>query len=181
MGELPSFMKYTDDLTRCPRLLRRWTKKWGVPELAGVIVCEWSTRLRRSLGRAYPKRHLIRLSVLLENAEFAELFDEVLCHEAAHVAVFHLHGSTVMTHGTEWEELVRMAGYQPRRSLETELLRGSRDPNDVEYRHICPICHTTRTSKRPQPNWGCVACQQSGLDGTLVIQSYPRTMEDRDV
>lgn len=174
-------MKHTDVLSRCPRLLRRWTNKWEVPELANVIACEWSTRLRRSLGRAYPERNLIRLSVLLQNADYAELFDEVLCHEAAHIAVFHLYGNSVLIHGPEWKELVQIAGFQPRLSQEAELLGTCRDSQGVEYVHTCPICHTTRTSKRPQPNWRCVPCQQSGLDGVLVIQSRPKSMENKDV
>lgn len=85
-------MKQNDELRRCPQLIRRWARKWHVSALAGNITCEWSSRLRRSLGRAYPERDLVRLSELLKEPPYEQLFDEVLCHELAHVAVFHLHG-----------------------------------------------------------------------------------------
>jgi len=85
-------MKGTDELRNSPKLIRRWTRRWGAPALAREIACQWSPRLRRSLGRAYPERKLIRLSRLLQEPQYASLFEEVLCHEVAHIAAFHLHG-----------------------------------------------------------------------------------------
>jgi predicted SprT family Zn-dependent metalloprotease len=174
-------MNRTDDLSRCPKLIRRWTRRWGIPALAAEITCQWSPRLRRSLGRAYPQRKLIRLSLLLQEPQYASLFEEVLCHEAAHIAAFHLHGCLVAEHGPAWEELVRLAGHEPRRCCETDSLPQRQELESVRYVHICPVCQATRTAKRPQPRWRCVACQNAGLDGKLIIQSRPIIREAVDV
>ncbi len=68
--------------------------------------------MTRSLGRCYPDRKLIRVArFVLDESE--DLFQEVLCHEAAHVAAYHLHGRTIRPHGREWKALIQMAGYPP--------------------------------------------------------------------
>lgn len=169
-------MSDTDELLRSSGLIQRWERVWDAPGLTERITCEWSPRLRRSLGRAYPERMLIRLSLLLQEPEFAWLFREVLCHEAAHLAVHHIHGSRA-AHGDEWRELVRRAGYEPRSSYRTDSLPECRVHDSVRYDHICPICHAKRSAKLPQPAWRCVACQNAGLDGELIIQSRPRVPE----
>jgi hypothetical protein len=97
-GILSSVMN-TDELSGCRKLLRHWARKWDAPELADEITYEWSTRL----CRAYPERNLIRLSSLLKDLGYVTLFDEVLCHEAAHVAVFHICRSQAAIHGPEWD------------------------------------------------------------------------------
>ena len=56
-------MNGTNDLSRCSNRLRRWARLWNVRTLANEITCQWSARLRCSLGRAYPQRKLIRLPV----------------------------------------------------------------------------------------------------------------------
>jgi len=164
-----------DDLFRCPKLIRRWARRWDSPELANQITCEWSSRLRRSLGLAYPERMLVRLSLLLKEPQYAALFDEVLCHEAAHVAVFRNHGNRAPSHGPEWENLVRLAGYEPRRCYKTDSAPEQKNLESVRYDHICPICQAKRTAKRPQPHWRCVACQDAPLEGELIIRSHPKT------
>ena len=179
-GNLSSVMN-ADELSRCPKLVRRWARKWDVPELADEIRYEWSTRLRRSLGRAYPERNLIRLSSLLKDAKYAPLFDEVLCHEAAHVAVFHTFGNQAASHGPEWEHLVRIAGYEARSSHKTDSLTELQNADCIRYDHLCPICQATRTAKCPQTKWRCVACQNAGLEGALIIQSRPDPTEVLDV
>ena len=179
-GTLMATMNGSDPIFRCPKLLRRLARSWDAPELAGEIICEWSTRLRCALGRAYPERNLIRFSLLLKDAKYAPYFDEVVCHEAAHLAVFLIYGSKAASHGPEWEELVRRAGYDPRVSHETDSLANA--PNDacVRYEHVCPVCQTKRTANHPQPKWRCVACQNAGLVGALVIQSRPQSTEVLD-
>jgi predicted SprT family Zn-dependent metalloprotease len=144
-------MNGTDDLSRCPKLIRRWTRRWGVPALAGEITCQWSPRLRRSLGRAYPDRKIIRLSLLLQQPRYAPLFQEVLCHEAAHIAVARSHGRRTASHGPQWQELVRLAGYEPRRCLTIESVVERPASDLVRYEHICPICHVRRFATRPHP------------------------------
>ena len=174
-------MEGTDDLRNSPKLIRRWTRRWGVPALAGEIACQWSRRLRRSLGRAYPERKLIRLSRLLQEPQYASLFEEVLCHEAAHIVAFHINGCGATDHGPAWEELVRRAGHEPRRCYRIDSLPPRPEQDSVRYVHICPVCQATRTAKRPQPRWRCVACQNAGLEGKLIIQSCPTKREALDV
>lgn len=173
-------MKPADDLTKCYHLIEAWTQCWGVPELAEDIQCEWSSRLRRSLGRAYPKRQLVRLSVLLKAPKFSALFDEVLCHETAHIAAFHIQGGRVANHGVEWRSLVRRAGFVPRSSFPTESASPRNPPHPVRYEHFCPVCQASRYAKQPQPKWRCVICQEAGLDGKLIIQSRPVAREATD-
>ena len=95
-----------------PTLFQGWCDLWGVRDLAPEISFEISSRMTRSLGRCYPDRRLIRIArFVLEESE--DLFQEVLCHEAAHVAAYHLHGQTIRPHGREWKALIQMAGYPP--------------------------------------------------------------------
>ena len=68
--------------------------------------------MTRSLGRCYADRQLIRIArFVLEESE--DLFREVLCHEAAHVAANHLHGRSIRPHGRQWKALLQQAGYPP--------------------------------------------------------------------
>lgn len=169
------------DLEECPILLRKWSSLWELPQLPEKIEWEWSSRLKRSLGRAYPKRSLIRLSVLLKKPEYAPLFTEVFCHEAAHLAVYLQHGSSVPLHGSEWKNFVRLAGFEPRRTLSVKTSPATGNDHLVVYQHTCPVCHATRLASRSQPQWRCVSCQQAGLDGRLTITSSPKPGTDKDV
>lgn len=81
----------TAEISEFRKAMRRWAKLWGAAALVETSV-EWSPRLSRSVGRAYPQRMLIRLHVGLREPRHASLLREVLCHEAAHLAVFILHG-----------------------------------------------------------------------------------------
>ena len=93
-----------------PQALQGWCELWGVTELTPQISVEFSSRMTRSLGRCYPDRKLIRIArFVLEESE--DLFREVLCHEAAHVAAYHLHGKSIRPHGREWKDLIQAAGY----------------------------------------------------------------------
>jgi SprT protein len=164
-------MNDLSDLSSCRKLIRRWTRRWGVPHLAEQITCQWSTRLCRSLGRAYPQRRLIRLSVLLQETPYRSAFEEVLCHEAAHIAAYELHGYLGVNHGPAWKELMCRAGHEPRQYGESVLSAEQHEPGSVRYVHRCPICQATRIAKRPQPQWYCLACRNAGLEGRLIIQS----------
>lgn len=95
-----------------PELLQEWCDLWCADALAPEISVELSSRMTRSLGRCYPDRKLIRIAgFVLEDSD--ALFREVLCHEAAHLAAYHLHGRSIRPHGHEWKELIQMAGYPP--------------------------------------------------------------------
>lgn len=92
--------------------LEDWCHLWGVDGLSTEIRVEISTRMTRSLGRCYPDRKLIRIaSFVLQESE--ELFQEVLCHETAHLAAYRLHGRSIRPHGREWKALMATAGYEP--------------------------------------------------------------------
>lgn len=167
-----SLNKSHDLLTSKARLIRRWAKLWQIPHMADQVSCEWSMRLTRSIGLAYPQRRLIRLHPLLQLPPNQHLLEEVLCHEAAHLAVFALYGPHAARHGPEWRQLLTRAGFQPRRGL---LLGPESAPPTprLRYIHTCPVCQATRFARRPQTRWRCVACQRVGLAGKLVVRSYP--------
>lgn len=95
-----------------PELLQGWCNLWGAGDLVPEITVELSSRMTRSLGRCYPDRNLIRIAIFVLD-ESDKLFEEVLCHEAAHLAAYHLHGKSIRPHGYEWKALVQQAGYAP--------------------------------------------------------------------
>ena len=161
------------------KLLLRWARIWETANLAEQAQIEWSTRLTRTLGRAYPQEMLIRLNARLREPQYATILKEVLCHEAAHLAVHILHGRDAAMHGLEWKRLVEVAGYTPRTGIHIPALV-SRGDSPIRYEHTCPICHAKRFAKRRQPSWRCVACRQLGLDRELIIHIHPATSEVRD-
>lgn len=95
-----------------PELLQGWCDLWGAADLVPAITVELSSRMTRSLGRCYPDRILIRIATFVLDESDA-LFEEVLCHEAAHLAAYHLHGKSIRPHGHEWKFLMVQAGYPP--------------------------------------------------------------------
>lgn len=94
------------------RALRSWCHLWGADDLAPKITVEFSSRMTRSLGRCYPDRNLIRIAQFVLDKSDA-LVQEVLCHEAAHIAAHHLYGSSIRPHGPEWKALMQEAGFPP--------------------------------------------------------------------
>ena len=161
------------------RLLRRWAKVWGTATLAEHARIEWSSRFTRTLGRAYPTRMLIRLNAALREPLRAALLEEVLCHEAAHLAVHILHGRDASMHGPEWQRLIQMAGYTPCTGMHVPELVASGD-SPIRYEHVCPACQAKRFAKRRQPSWRCFACRRLGRDGKLTIHRRSSTSEARD-
>jgi SprT protein len=156
-----------------------WSSLWGTPDLPATIHITFSPRLRASLGRCSPRTGSIRLNPGLLDADPA-ILREVLCHEAAHVAAWLLHGRRARPHGREWKDLMRAAGYEPRVRWPHQALpgalRAARRPA-VLYLHTCPVCHARRTARRPVRAWRCRRCVEDGLDGRLEITSRPVTRE----
>lgn len=113
------------------RALEDWCHLWGVEELGPEISVEFSSRMTRSLGRCYPERKLIRIAQFVREESDA-LVQEVLCHEAAHVAAHHLYGSSIRPHGPEWKELMQRAGFPP----------------SVRYNRVALFAPPTRSPKR---------------------------------
>ncbi len=152
------------------RTLTRLGCVWNLPGLHSEIEVEFSRKFTRSLGRAFPRRGIVTLHVDLACAPRRQL-REVLCHEAAHIAVFRKHGESKRPHGREWAELVRKAGYKPSKSM---VVAASEDSNrrgkPRRYEHLCPVCQIVRVAKKPMPRWRCQGCINAGLEGTLRIR-----------
>ena len=153
-------------------LLADWAQLWGVPGLEERLSVQISTRLRTSLGRYSPAQGALRVaSYLLDGPQ--SLLREVLCHEAAHAAVYELHGRTVRPHGREWQALMRKAGFVPRTRIPTAELDRLPLPARrarVLWEHRCPVCQALRVAGRPVRAWRCAACRAAGLSGELVIE-----------
>ncbi len=161
--------------------LGEWARLWKLPKRETPITVEFSNRLRSSLGRSYPQRGLIRLHTQLcssdnEGKEKVAL-REVLCHEAAHIAVFSIHGSDARPHGAEWQNLVRLAGFEPRvRAVSDVSPAVARDAGEtiLPVEHRCPVCHAVRFGRRRMRSWRCAECVSVGLDGVMSIVQQPR-------
>jgi len=155
--------------------LRDWSRLWGVPSLSDFTHISVNNRLRRSLGRCRPITGRIHLHPkLAEESESVQ--EEVLCHEAAHVAVHLLHGPKVRPHGLEWARLMRAAGFEPRTRMDPKLLSAAVQEAArprLLFRHRCPVCGAARVARRPVRRWRCRACLAAGLDGQLDISSQP--------
>lgn len=157
------------------RLLASWATLWDTPGLEDDLTVAFSARLTRSLGRCRPATGRITLRAELRGGP-PERLAEVLCHEAAHVAVFQKHGREARPHGPEWRALVAAAGFEPRTgargestSAAMEATDESPTPRRLAYEHRCPVCHTVRLARRPVPRWRCAECLDAGLDGEMII------------
>ena len=95
----------------CTRAISRWARLWRTPDLTQHVRISLSCRLRKALGRVRPQSGIITLNANLASRPRSLLL-EVLCHEAAHVAAYLLHGSRAKPHSPHWRTLVRAAGYQ---------------------------------------------------------------------
>lgn len=164
---------------RLRRRLDRWLDRWGTPALSSTLRVEFSPRLRRSFGRCYLEQRVIRLAVSLGDTQ-SWLLDEILCHEAAHAAVHELYGAAASPHGDEWQELMRMAGYEPRMRIPVAVhapVRVRDASRRVSFVHRCPVCERSRRSTRPMQQWRCRDCIDTRSAGRLVIlrQAAPRS------
>jgi predicted SprT family Zn-dependent metalloprotease len=174
----------TDRMPEWAKLVRPWAALWGLPGIEDALQVRFDARLRRSLGRCQPHEGRISLNPSLGSAPRRSLA-HVLCHEAAHVAAYVLHGERVRPHGAEWSALVSAAGYAPIRRATASTFGVSipepsrRRQNDSGYAasrttrltvvHRCPVCQTVRLARRPVRAWRCAECVAAGLEGRLVI------------
>lgn len=150
--------------------VRKWGGLWGVPDLAEGMTIEFSARMRRTLGRCRPERSQIRLADSLRAGSPA-LLNEVLCHEAAHVAAHRLMRGGAEPHGKAWRQLVAQAGFVPRirAAGSTRSARARPELTHVVYHHRCPVCQNVRLARRPVSSWRCADCVAAGLPGELVV------------
>lgn len=156
---------------RLQRRLDRWLARWGTPALASSLRIEFSPRLRRAFGRCYQDERLIRLTPSLLDTQ-SHLLAEILCHEAAHAAVYERHGALARPHGEEWEEMMRIAGFEPRVRIPVAVRNTAAEParDRVLYLHRCPVCDRSRHAARPMHNWRCRTCVSTRSQGQLVIR-----------
>ncbi len=162
---------YAPDAATYEAWLAAWAEVWGVPELPFRVCISYSGRLQSTLGRCEPREGLIRLNPgLLEGSPDA--LREVVCHEAAHVAAWLLHGRRAQAHGAEWKQLMRLAGYEPRvRWAEGTVpasVRERRRPVIV-YVHTCPVCRADWVARRTSSAWRCATCRDAGREGRLTV------------
>ena len=160
------------DTERLRSAISCWAKSWGVESLEERVHVVFSPRMVKSLGRCDLRSKTIRLNPKLRRRR-GRILLEVLCHEAAHIAVHEKYGPGSSPHGDEWRRCVRQAGFVPR---VTASLRGLNPPTAARktpsalYEHRCPVCQMTRTSSRPVSRWRCAACVGAGLDGRLIVE-----------
>lgn len=152
------------------QLLHDWGYAGPIPSV------EISSRLSRSLGRAYPERNLIRLNqILLQLAE--PVAREILCHELAHIVAFVRHGRSARPHGEEWQQLILAAGYKPRTRMPVDVPPTARRARprrlQIIWTHECPQCGTSRDARRPMRRWRCKVCWNAGKGGELRVTSRP--------
>ncbi len=159
-------------------LLLDWGRLWKVAGLESSVSVEFSRRMSSSLGRCYPKDGTIRIAAWLceDRGDDGALLTEVLCHEAAHVAVYRLYGKSVRPHGPQWKRLMRAAGFEPRVRFPAEILPQSvlqRRRRRQRWRHSCPVCEHSWTAGRVMRRWRCRSCVEAGREGGLRIERHP--------
>ncbi len=154
------------------RQLERLSARWGCPRLAELIRVKFTSGLQKSVARCNPKQGVVRLSLALLARENRRLLTEALSHEAAHVAAHRIYGPEVRPHGTEWQGLMRAAGFVPRLRLRLPAPRTRKTnprPGRVLYEYLCPVCQTLHRSRRRDSRVRCRACVEAGLNGVMTI------------
>lgn len=156
------------------QVLSKWAKSWRTPSLPQRVRISFSFRLRKSMGRVRPQSGIISLNAKLDSAPRAVLL-EVLCHEAAHVATFLLHGLDAKPHGPEWRVLVRAAGYQPSTSLKCRWLPQPPAARERSDRHCyrCPVCQADYFVRRRNSHLHCSTCLRAGVTVPLRFIAPP--------
>lgn len=157
--------------------IKRWARVWASPSLADRVQVVVNHRLSVSLARSMTAANVIELSPgLLTRGRRLRL--EVLCHEAAHLALSTRVGPETRPHGQEWAELMRAAGFEPRATFASRCrpdhATGTprrRIANSI-YEHRCPVCQFTRRARRPVSVWLCKRCVETGLPGKLLIRRH---------
>lgn len=157
---------------RIKKLLDEWGDVWGVAGLGGCGAVEFSARMTRKLGSCSPSRQRIALNGVLAATENRALAEEVLCHEAAHLAAYILHGRSIKPHGAEWKALMRLAGREPRVRFAADCVKGlKKSPRrrKYSYHHVCGDCGGAFVTARTDHRWRCGICYRKGLSGVLSV------------
>ena len=84
--------------------------KRKVGEIANDLTVEFSNRLKTSMGYAYYRKNIIRLSTRLwSRATITERRDTIR-HELAHIVSFKMFGYRGTGHGANWKYIARQLG-----------------------------------------------------------------------
>ena len=140
---------------------------WGVLDRLANVEVIWNRRLRTTAGRAHLRELTIQLNPRLL-ARVPYRIDEVLAHEAAHLAVGLVHGTTVPHHGPEWSAWMVEVGHDPnaKHDFPVEGLLVSRS----YFLHVCTGCGERRITSRSRVPRECGCARHK-------VQTYraPRT------
>jgi predicted SprT family Zn-dependent metalloprotease len=154
-------------------LTARLTRAWRIPPRALEVTLRSNPRLSRCVARYRRDARVIELGPRFFRLRARR--PEVLCHELAHAAVDHLHGTGGKPHGADWQHLIQLAGFAtnahlPRAPHAADVRTRKSNPATAHYVHRCPVCHMTRRAKRPVKQWRCRECTAAGLSGELEIE-----------
>ena len=151
-------------------MLRNWARLWNVPALKQVEI-RINPRLRTSLGRCVPRLTQIELNPSLLHNKHRRL-QEVLCHEAAHIASWVLESEQKRAHNSKWAQLMTAAGFKAKATIPGLRCNAQgRAVRDEVFEHYCPVCRFTRVARRPVTQWKCRTCVTAGLSGKLRIRA----------
>ena len=171
--EAPPLTDPGPSLAQLLALIHPWGCLWGLPGFEQNLTLRFSPRLTRSLGRCNPAAGTLTLRLGLPEDQIPS----ILCHEAAHIAVYLRFGAGRRPHGPEWATLVALAGFLPAVHApgpKTPSPRHSRQPGLFRYAHQCLVCQATRWARRPIRNWRCAECLRAGLTGDMQILDTQR-------
>ncbi len=146
---------------------------WGVIDRLAHVEVLWNRRLRTSAGRAHLRTIQIHLNPRLLS-RVPERIDEVLTHEAAHLAVALVHGRRARHHGPEWVALMTAAGHDANRTHDfpvAGLYHGR-----SYFLHLCLECGHRRILGVAQVSKAC-ACAKAKIG----VFRAPRTTAGRRV
>lgn len=165
------------------RLARLWTK-WGCPVLAQAMRVDFTNRLGKAVARCNPRRCVIRVSLAVLAPQNRRLLTEILTHEAAHAAVYHLHGPKARPHGNEWRQLMRGEGLEPRLRLTLPDPPTRAEPRrrpGLRFEYRCPVCQSVCSMRRRDSRIRCRPCVEAGLEGLMIVTRRPASEEPRSL
>jgi predicted SprT family Zn-dependent metalloprotease len=149
---------------------RPWAQLWQLPELLSEITFRQNRQLKKTVARWIYDSRCIELGPRF--FLYKRRQKEIICHELAHAAATLKHGRKVLPHGSEWKALVLAAGSNAHAVLHVANLNSPRRQASYAsnlYEHRCPVCHASRSARRPMKHWRCVECVEIGLTGILQV------------
>ena len=121
--------------------------------ISPVPTLEWSSRMRRLLGRADVWLNRVRLSAWLDDEQAAD----TLRHELAHIAVGEWRGR--QAHGPRWRAWARRLGTEPRAAARGAPAHGPAERRARQHTGLeCPGCGARFVRVRVLRGLYCQAC-----------------------